>query len=399
MVNEKHIEDSKLLKKENLFELFFCYAWIMLFIYMVIRPIINSGLIIRFIWAPSLFLLFFSSFKKTFTLRFFLQLIIPIAIIVFSVIANIESINYMHILSAFCYISMFMVLRVCADIKLKKITFDLIFYANVALSFIFFIYTFTPIAHRVHTDGEEWVNRYFVFDLDNSNAAAMYIFSFYCVLLINLAYRKHKFPIIILMVLDLYMIYGTNCRSVMLSVILVTLAYVFFCKKRIPTFWLILGIFIPIVFIVFYLALYNALDGERIILLNKSLFSGRENVFMIYLGYIDNWVAFLFGNYTKAALQNAHNIVAAIISSLGIIGLGAFYSYFINLLVVINNKETTSLRTVSLVCIVALFLQASMESSFFLGGFPSIMSVSTFVMLSNYSDYPLKSDEAIAGAQ
>lgn len=46
MVNEKHIEDSKLLKKENLFELFFCYAWIMLFIYMVIRPIINSGSII-----------------------------------------------------------------------------------------------------------------------------------------------------------------------------------------------------------------------------------------------------------------------------------------------------------------------------------------------------------------
>ena len=129
---------------------------------------------------------------------------------------------------------MFLVINMCSKTVPSKKTFDYIYYSNVFLSLLFAIYTFTPIAYRVHSDGRVWRSIYYVFDLGNSNLAAMSIFSFYCVLLINLSYRKRKAPIILLMIYDLYMIYGTNCRSVLITVIIVTLAFIFLGKENCP---------------------------------------------------------------------------------------------------------------------------------------------------------------------
>ena len=108
---------------------------------------------------------------------------------------------------------------------------------------------------------------------------------------------------------------------------------------------------------------------------------------MEYLSYLDGWGKRCFGNFSKACFQNAHNIAVAVLSSTGVVGLSAFFSFYLKLLTGINKETNTAIRNICIVCILGFFIQSSMEASLFLGGFPGIMIVTTFVLLSNYNDY------------
>ena len=371
----------------------------MVFAYMIVRPVTNNASLIRIIWIPSLLLLFILSFRQTISLRFFLELMIPIGIIVFSAVTDSGAADKDHLLAAFCYVNMFFVVEACTHIKPSRRTFDLIFYSNVLLSLLFLLYTFTPIANRVHTNEIAWTSKYLVYDMGNSNLAAMFLFSFYCILLINLAYRKHKIPIVLLMAADLYMIYGTNCRSVLLAVVAVTAAYFFIGRRKLPTWIVVFGALSPIWFAGLYLLLYYAMDGQVVILLNKNLFSGRQNIFIENLGYITDWKSLLFGNFAKAGLQNAHNIAVSVLASLGVLGLAAFLGFHLRTMLAVNRQETTAIRTLSLVCILGIFIQSSMEATFFLGGFPGIIFLSTFIILSNFDDYAHRAGDPVTGTE
>ena len=389
VVEEKIVINSNQQKIENrqtLFEKAFCTVWIMVIAYMIIRPVTNNASLIRLIWIPSLIVLFLLSINRTMTWRLFIEIVIPTVIIMVSMLIQSGALNQEHILSAFCYINMFLVINMCSKTVPSKKTFDYIYYSNVFLSLLFAIYTFTPIAYRVHSDGRVWRSIYYVFDLGNSNLAAMSIFSFYCVLLINLSYRKRKAPIILLMIYDLYMIYGTNCRSVLITVIIVTLAFIFLGKRKLPRGVILIGTLIPALFVFIYLTLFNRFGGQGIIVFNKSLFSGRQENFLEYLGFLRNWWNILFGNFAEAGFQNAHNSIVSVLTSVGAIGLVCFYAFYLRTLGFINENESSAVRTISLICILGLFIQSSMEASYFLGGFPGVMFLSTFILLSNYKD-------------
>ncbi|MBR0081781.1 MAG: hypothetical protein IJP98_03455 [Clostridia bacterium] len=395
--SEKQYQESA--GRTTLFERAFCFVWVMVFAYMIVRPVTNNASLIRIIWIPSLLLLFILSFRQTISLRFFLELMIPIGIIVFSAVTDSGAADKDHLLAAFCYVNMFFVVEACTHIKPSRRTFDLIFYSNVLLSLLFLLYTFTPIANRVHTNEIAWTSKYLVYDMGNSNLAAMFLFSFYCILLINLAYRKHKIPIVLLMAADLYMIYGTNCRSVLLAVVAVTAAYFFIGRRKLPTWIVVFGALSPIWFAGLYLLLYYAMDGQVVILLNKNLFSGRQNIFIENLGYITDWKSLLFGNFAKAGLQNAHNIAVSVLASLGVLGLAAFLGFHLRTMLAVNRQETTAIRTLSLVCILGIFIQSSMEATFFLGGFPGIIFLSTFIILSNFDDYAHRAGDPVTGTE
>ncbi len=369
------------------FEKVFCAIWVMVIVYMIVRPVTNNALLIRLVWIPSVIVLFVVSVMRTITRQFFLELIIPIAIIFISMLTQKDAFDQAHLLAGFCYINMFFLVYKCKSIVPSKKTFDFIFAANMVLSALFAVYSFTSIAHRVHTNNIVWYSIYYAFDLGNSNLAAMNIFSFYCILLINLAYRKHKIPIIILMIFDLYMIYGTYCRSVLITAVIVTAAFFLLGRRKIPKAIIIISELVPVLFIFIYMWMYYIMGNQSIKILDKSLFSGRQNIFLEYLSYLSGWDKVLFGNFSEAAFQNAHNITVSVLATIGIVGLVAFYSFYIRVINEINDKETSSVRNISIICILGLFLQSSMEASLFLGGFPGIMFLSTFVMVSNYTDY------------
>lgn len=371
------------------YESVFCGIWVMVVLYMILQPTTHNSALIRMIWIPSTLVLFVISVSRRITKGFFFEIMIPLIIILFSFIFQSGSLNQEHIIAAFCYINMFFVVYKCKGIVPQKRTFDFIFYCSVLLSLLFALYSVTPIAHRVHTRGIVWISTYYVFDLDNSNIAAMYIFSFYCILLINLGYRKYKVFIALIMAYDLYMIYGTRCRSVMITVVVITVLLFTLGRKRIPQAVIVLGVLSPVAFVLFYTWLYGKIGNQAIMIFDKSLFSGRQINYLEYLSYLDGWGKILFGNFLKAGFQNAHNIVVSVLASSGLFGLLAFFSFYIRLLTGLNKEANTAIRNICIVCVLGLFIQSSMEAGLFLGGFPGIMIITTFVLLSNYNDYSM----------
>lgn len=369
------------------YESVFCIIWGMVVLYMIIHPITNNALLIRMIWVPSMLLLSFISVPRIVDRSFLFNVSVPVIIIAYSFISQSGALDPEHALSAFCYVNLFFVVYRCKGIAPGKKAFDFIYACSIALTILFTIYTRTPIAHRVYINGITRTSLYYVFNLGNSNIAAMYIFAYYCILLINLAYRKRRAVILFLMACDLYLIYGTRCRSVMLSVVIVTIAFFLLGRKKLPGAVVNFGTLIPVFFAIIYMWLYRRMGDQTIVVLEKSLFSGRQNNYTQYLSYLDGWEKVLFGNFSEAGFQNAHNICIGVLASSGIVGLIAFYFFYIRLINELNDNMVSSVRTISIICILGLFVQSSMEASFFLGGFPGIMIISTFVMMSNYTDY------------
>lgn len=372
---------------QTAFEKVFCVGWLSVIAYMIVLPVTNNRTLIRLIWIPTMLFIFAFSFPRDLSRRQLFEIATPIAILAFSLIGQAGAGDIEHLLSAFCYINLLLVINICAEHSLTKYTFDYIYYSSVALGLLFSVYSFTPIAHRVHTGPVVWQNAYFVFDLENSNYAAMVLFSFYCVLLINLSYRKRKLLILPLISYIFYMIVKTNCRSAILSAVVVAIAYVLWGKRKIPHFIIILSCLAPAAFIFVYLALFQKLGGDSRLILNKTLFSGRQYVYYDYLLNVQGWKDILFGNFALSGLNNAHNSILSIYTSLGIIGVFCFYSFYFRILSSIEKRSNSSIQSVCLVCILGFFIQSSMEASYFLGGFPGIMFLSTFVLLSNYRDY------------
>ena len=361
-----------------IFERVFRIAWAATVIYMFVWPMTNNSALMRLIWIPSMLLIFLVSIPALLSKRLLYEMLVPVTIMFMTILINDNARNSAHLFAAFSYISMFMLISICAKTRPTKKTFDFIFYVNIILSILFTIYSFTPIAYRVHREGFVWYAIYYVFDLGNSNFAAMVLFSLYCILIINLSYRKHRLPIMILAAYVFYMIYRTNCRSVIMSAVLVVLAYVFIGRRKIPKLFVFLGCMAPMLFISVYLALFRRFGSDGIRFLGKSLFSGRQIVFSNYLNMLYDWKYILFGNYAEAGLQNAHNSILSIFASLGIIGVISFYSFYLRVVGELQRKDTSPIRTMCIVCILALFVQSSMEASYFLGGFPGIMFLSSF---------------------
>ena len=380
-------------EKQSLFEIVFCMSWAAVVLYMFIWPVTYNETLMQLIWMPTIVVIVLASLPKRLSYRLMFTISIPSIILIVSIVAQDGSRNLTHCYSAFSYIGMLLLISACVKIRPVKRTFDFIFYSNVFLALLFTVYSFTPIANRVHSHGKIWQSAYFVFDLGNSNLAAMILFPFFCILIINLSYRKYRLPLFILAVYLFYLIYRTNCRSVIFSALLVVFAYIFVGRRKIPKLIVILATLFPTFFAVGYLVLFRHYDGEQIQIMDKSFFSGRQNVYMYYLNLVSNWWQALFGNFADAGLNNAHNIILSVFTSVGLVGLICFYSFYLYIIGDMNRKETTSIRTITIICILAMFVQASAEAACFLGGFPGIMSISSFVLISNYTDYTFRSIE------
>lgn len=378
---------------QDLYEVVFRFVWLMTAMYFLIRPILNNSSLTRAIWVPSILLIVIASLRTNLEKIEILSLVVTGVILLFSMISQEKANSEEHFLAAFCYLGMIVVLIKCSSIEPSKKTFDFIFYVCVFLSVLFIIYSFTSIAHSYELYGIKRVTSYFVFNLGNSNTASMFLYSFLCVLLINIPYRKHKWFIIFLIVWDLYLIYGTNSRSTLAATLIVIVACVFFSKKKLSKAVILICVFFPIIFAAIYLYMFYIAGYANFIIMDKTLFSGRQVGYIKYLSMLESTVNYLFGNFAESRFQNAENAPIAILSSIGMFGVVTFYSFFLHLLFKINTSSTTQMRNICIICILGIFVESSTEASFFLGGFPGIIMMSSFFLLGNYSDPDESIDE------
>ena len=369
---------------QSIYEKIICFEWVMVVVYFIARPVFDNGMLTQLIWIPSLLIIFVFSIHFKLTVTELISIFVPFLILLFSIVVQ-GAFASNQLLGAFCYMTMIIIIIKCSKVVPTDATFNFIFYSCAFLSVLFVVYSFTPLVYMAELQGKHFITTFFVFNLGNSNTASMYLFTFLCVLLINLPYRKYKVLILLLIAFDLYMIFRTECRSIFVTSLIVIAAYFLFSKKRLPKPVIVVCVFIPVLFALIYLYMFYIAGVSNFVFMNeKTFFSGRQNNYYEYLSMINGVTGVLFGNFAEAHFQNAENAPLAVFATIGLVGLIAFYVFYISSLFRISDKPKTQMRTVALFCILGVFLGSSTEASYFLGGFPGNILVATFFLLSNY---------------
>lgn len=154
------------------------------------------------------------------------------------------------------------------------------------MTIVFITYIFMGIANKATTGGVVWTCRCYVFNLDNSNTAGMYLYAIYCLILMHFFEEKgNRICDFGLLTVSMYMIWRTEARTCIAATVFVTAFGILYKKKKLPTILEIACFAFPIVFIFGYLWLFYS-GFKDIAMGDKNLFSGRQETFVTYLNYI-----------------------------------------------------------------------------------------------------------------
>ncbi len=369
------------------FEKLYILSLLLTLFYFIEHPIYHNPTITRLIWIPATLIMFACCFllltKKTIPVAAFLGFMILLAIIAGGCIASGKVTDFDLLFRCAAFFFLILSLHLMSRTTISKRLFDWIFWVCVIVSLLFFIYSFTSIAHKGFDKDtgsfREYI--YFVFNLDNSNIAGMYLFLLLCVLVINVASRRHKLLLWALIFADFYMIYRTNSRSCIIAAAVVCVVAFIPRLRKMPRGVIVLCWLFPIVFVSLYMYLYN--NGyEDVTILNKSLFSGREKTFVDFLAHIKNRWHVWFGNLAGSGLFNAHNAPLAYYTSLGLVGAAISELLLLNTAFRINHNTRNAFLAV--VAILGCFVQSSAEASLLLGGYPGSVLLTAIVLIANY---------------
>ena len=156
----------------------------------------------------------------------------------------------------------------------------------------------------------------------------------------------------------------------MIAAIFVFASAILPIKIRIPKMIVALCFAFPILFVPMYLMLFRSGYADLMIM-GKSLFSGRQGTFTDYLSLLRTNFQWIVGNLGEASFANAHNAPLAHLCSTGLLGTILFYGMMLKKTLACCENDNPVART-ALICILGLFIQSSGEASIFLGGFPGI---------------------------
>ena len=281
--------------------------------------------------------------------------------------------------AALAFINVLGLFLVFRDIEITQKDFDFIYYISVFLTLLFFVYSFSPLAYRMESEGKVHIVDALVMNLNNPNAAAMHLFGLFCIILMSIGKRRFKVFNIILCAITIYLIFRTECRSCMIAVIFVLVFYIFFRSAVLPKPVVIIGMLLPVVTLAVYLIMYYSDPSHAITFANKMLFSGRETIYIEVLNELRSPFTILFGAVRKEYFYNAHNAFLSVLSSIGVIGTISY-----TVLLIRRVLDVRQISPVATVCLLGLSIQACAESAMFVGSFPFNMFLMLFLVLGRY---------------
>ena len=382
------------LRQNNKNDQLFKAVWLLVLIYFMVHPTLHNATITGLVWKVGIVLLAMITISKV---RFLekrdcaLILILSASLLIGLVSAGmLFDINKWF--SVIAFLNLLLFIDKSNMIKISKKAMVYLYWIAVALTALFVIFIFGGIANKVITDGRVWFCRYYVFNLDNSNIAGIYLYAFYCLILINFRSRKKQRALNVILLASLaFMIWKTEARTCIVATIFTTTLSIFYGKKSIPKAIVWTCLIFPVAFIFAYLWLFNS--GFRDIAIgDKNLFSGRQETFMTYLNFIRTPLQVLFGNVGEVTFSNAHNGPLAIFCSTGLVGCATFYYVFIKRIITANQYASSSINHVAVICILGFVIQTSGEASILLGGFPGSPFICSLLLLAlgNFEDDELK---------
>lgn len=335
--------------------------------------IVLGGSIVFYLFA--FYRLFRARYKHSELLRISIIIIELLGIIVFFPGEITETIY-----NCLNFFSLYVVLSTDNDIQMTYRKKKCSHLAFVLIAILLLITARSPVAY-IFEDGKN--SGALVLGMTNPNLTAMLIACVIGLLLIFLPDSRYKWVQIIIVAGLLYLIWKTEARGSILAVGIMVIYAFLVPKFKLRKWMIILPVVASVLFVPGYLSIFgrNATNAYRF--LGKTLFSGRQFIYMRSLELLDNPIRLLFGNYDAMKFANAHNAPLTILCTLGVIGfINSYYSYT-KQLISINGRATTDSAKIAIVMILCIYLLSSVESLMFTGVFPSISFMLFYVVLAD----------------
>ena len=252
------------------------------------------------------------------------------------------------------------------------------YYICALATLVLLAYSFSSFAH--------WDTKRYVEGLTlgfyNPNFTGIILFLLYSIIYMC---RPKNYSVIsfILIGILLYLIMQTHSRTTLLAALLVPPLALFARNKPISNVLICTICSVPFLFVKFYLDLYHRI-GPTGTFLGKTLFSGREQIFVNALYSIYEPIHYLVGHAQQDMFSNAHNGPLAIFVSIGIVGSILFYSIFLRRLFLYNKQVGTHTAACAILVLLATFIHSCGEAGLFTGGYPMPVFMFIFFVLAQY---------------
>lgn len=283
-------------------------------------------------------------------------------------------IHFSAIMNYFGFIfSIFYVKFIDFDDDLKKYVLSI----NIIIAILFFILSISPYAYT-----HEKLTTSLNLGYSNPNATAIYIFLVIPIILSFFEFirlRKARFILLLLIAYLIYLIYLTESRTCMLVSIILIMYFFSKIKIDVTKRWIVIGLFIPLLFLFAYSYMYEKGYFQDLIIMGKEFYSGREGYYVEVL--LDIKKNLLFGNFGYYHLTNTHNGPLSILASLGLSGLLLLYIYLYSSLKQFLIYQT-KISKMALFSILILFILSSSEAAIFVGGSNFTVPIATLFLIS-----------------
>ncbi|MFP4926101.1 O-antigen ligase family protein [Staphylococcus pseudintermedius] len=214
---------------------------------------------------------------------------------------------------------------------------------------------------------------------NNSNLIGPYMFYTSFFLVCGMKFSKYKFFYFVMLVIGLILILASDTRSILLSVIATFLVYIFWhfiVKFRIVSgiFFLILVI-TSLLFVYIYPLLptfqfYLPLENWVLTHTGKSIMSGRNELWMLLIKYIDQKPLLGYGPGTLAQelylhSQSPHNLYLNILMQIGYLGLILILIIFLLMWLSMTRCKNHFIVRLSASFFVGIIVHQSFETTLF----------------------------------
>lgn len=239
---------------------------------------------------------------------------------------------------------------------------------NVLIALLFVFFSYQGFAYRRGSI----ITASLSLGYQNPNITAIYLFMNASILLVTIGAFKHiamKLLMIALIFLDITMMYRTDSRAVFFVYLFIVAVYVFKKRKfKIPKIFILLCVLFPFAFLFIYTYMYDNGILTDVMILGKSVYSGREVYFSDMLAEIGGSISgILFGEFR--GFNNTHNSALGLISYFGILATIIYYlNWLYSLFHIAKHGFSNKIAYIAFISILALHIHSCAEAALIIGG-------------------------------
>ena len=312
------------------------------------------------------------------------RLIAILLLVITAMISLLLSISYLRsdlLYSLVCFFFLAVMISVNDFFEIRAEFIHFVFCVALLMAVTVSVYSLMPLAYW-RDNGTTAPT--LTLNLGNSNYAGVLLLNILCLLWITSYGGKLRWLAYPFTAYLLYLIWRTGSRTCILgSAVFMVLSVL--RSDRPISHWVAAGCMaIPVAFVPFYLWLFGKSQYWGVRILGKSLFTGREDTYTMYLSKLSRPWHWFVGNLCESGLQNAHNAPMAVLCSLGLIGAVLFFGLFFHVVWVNNAAVTHPTARAAVAALLTVCVGGCGEASMFLGGFPGVSFLFLFMWLSNY---------------